>query len=512
MIQTGDWIIPRQQGEPFLSRPPLGNWLIATTAILRGRCDALAVRLPTLTAVLLTTLLVYAFGRTFLGRLGAFAAALAFATMGEVLQLGRLAECDTVFTLLLSAALLVWHWGDRRGWPAAAVWVAGYSLAALAALQKGPQAPVYFAGSVSLSLILRREVQRLFALSHLSGLLTFVLIVGAWQVPFARELGWEATRKIWLGDTAARFHETRPATVILHLVTYPLEVLGCTAPWSLFLGAYLSRRFRRSLGPAAPSAQFLAVCAVVGFLPCWASPSGMTRYYMPLYPCLALLVGLVIQRAAESELSARLRRAWAGGWRLVAAVMAGAAAVVLAARFIRHPDAALLAEPLPLALAYAVVAVGAIGTVRLGLRAGGRRPLRAAAFGLAGFLAVSYAGVVMDAILRRSEDTASAVARLKGRLPAGVHLVSFCPVHHLFAYYYDGPIELRGWPEARRDRDVDWFCFTCAGDVRILVPFRWEEVAVIPVDRYRQPKPGNLVVVGRRLPESTPVERRTVRQ
>src|SRR5438034_3693528 len=29
MIHTGDWIVPRQQGEPFLSRPPLGSWLIA---------------------------------------------------------------------------------------------------------------------------------------------------------------------------------------------------------------------------------------------------------------------------------------------------------------------------------------------------------------------------------------------------------------------------------------------------------------------------------------------------
>src|SRR6478672_1221804 len=47
MIQTGDWVVPRQQGEPFLSRPPLGNWLIALTSLARGQCDAWAVRLPT---------------------------------------------------------------------------------------------------------------------------------------------------------------------------------------------------------------------------------------------------------------------------------------------------------------------------------------------------------------------------------------------------------------------------------------------------------------------------------
>ena len=28
MLQSGDWIVPRQQGEPFPDRPPLNSWLI----------------------------------------------------------------------------------------------------------------------------------------------------------------------------------------------------------------------------------------------------------------------------------------------------------------------------------------------------------------------------------------------------------------------------------------------------------------------------------------------------
>src|SRR5205823_14011172 len=49
MIRTGDWVVPRQQGQPFYSRPPLGNWLIAASTLLCGRCDALAIRLPSVT-------------------------------------------------------------------------------------------------------------------------------------------------------------------------------------------------------------------------------------------------------------------------------------------------------------------------------------------------------------------------------------------------------------------------------------------------------------------------------
>ncbi len=32
MIASGDWIVPRQQGLPFLSRPPLQNWAIGAAA------------------------------------------------------------------------------------------------------------------------------------------------------------------------------------------------------------------------------------------------------------------------------------------------------------------------------------------------------------------------------------------------------------------------------------------------------------------------------------------------
>ena len=119
MRRSGDWVVPRQQGEPFLSRPPMGSWLIAIAASMRGEFDAVAVRLPSILAVLATALLIYGYGRSFLGRGAALATAAGFAAMPEVLQMGRLAESDAVFTLFLGGSLIVWHWGHSRGWPAA---------------------------------------------------------------------------------------------------------------------------------------------------------------------------------------------------------------------------------------------------------------------------------------------------------------------------------------------------------------------------------------------------------
>src|SRR5262245_43156874 len=59
ILQTGDWLVPRQQGEPFLSRPPGGSWTIALMGLLRGEVDIVAIRVPSVLGVLLTVSVIY---------------------------------------------------------------------------------------------------------------------------------------------------------------------------------------------------------------------------------------------------------------------------------------------------------------------------------------------------------------------------------------------------------------------------------------------------------------------
>src|SRR5208283_1907920 len=137
---TGDWIVPRQQGLPFLSRPPVQNWAIALVSLARGEIDPVAIRFPSAVAILLTVTLIYAYGRTFLSRLGALCAMVAYPTMGLVLQFGWLGETEALYTLIVAGALIVWRWADATGKSApkrrqdayaTLGWCSGYSLAAL---------------------------------------------------------------------------------------------------------------------------------------------------------------------------------------------------------------------------------------------------------------------------------------------------------------------------------------------------------------------------------------------
>ena len=65
----------------------------------------------------------------FLSRFGAFFCALSLASLGQVLELGRLGETDSLFILFLSGSLFVWKWCENKGVSPPSL-VLGYALAA----------------------------------------------------------------------------------------------------------------------------------------------------------------------------------------------------------------------------------------------------------------------------------------------------------------------------------------------------------------------------------------------
>jgi 4-amino-4-deoxy-L-arabinose transferase-like glycosyltransferase len=506
MVLRGDGLVPREQGEPFRIRPPLQNWLIAASCLAFGSWQAWAVRFPSLLATLLTTLLIYSYSRTFLSRLGALAAGVAFATLAGMFQMGRQAETEALFILLVSASLLVWHAGFVRRGPDAWTFAAGYALMALAMLTKGLQAPTYFVGSVGLYLVLTGQGRRLFSRAHLLGVLAAAAVLGAWVLPYARVLGWSGVRDVWLGDPALHNQHWEGGTWLRHVLLYPLESAADTLPWSLLLLPYASRGFRRSLREARPPVLFLATCLAVAFPTCWLHPGGQTRFFAPLYPCLAVLIGLVVQRCGEASAAAPLLAAWRRYLAVAAGVMVAAAGTLAVAAVCRphFPALAPWVEPPLAATAYAAAFVG-LAVVVLRVREGGDcSRVRQAVLALGCFLALAFTGVATDIRLHRSEDVREAMKQLKERLPPGQQLVSLGEhADSLFAYHYGLPlIAPQSWLALLGDPDAKqaYFCIESPGDRRPLLPFAWEEIGAVSLDRNHHSPPERVMVVGRRLP------------
>jgi 4-amino-4-deoxy-L-arabinose transferase-like glycosyltransferase len=108
-------------------------------------------------AILATALLVERFTRRYAGRAAALFGAMAFMLCPMLLRKIRIAEPDTIITLLSFTALVVWWTGEERGRVSLGRWLACGALLAPLAMAKGPQPVGFFALGVGGYIVVRRR-------------------------------------------------------------------------------------------------------------------------------------------------------------------------------------------------------------------------------------------------------------------------------------------------------------------------------------------------------------------
>lgn len=508
ILWTGDWIVPRQQGEPFLSRPPLGSYPIALLALVLGDATPLATRLPTAIATLLTALLVYGYARQFLSATGAMGAGLGYASMGQVMQLGQIAETEAVFTLLVSGSLLLWHWGYSAGWSKMWTWSVAYLLVGLGALAKGPQAPVYFGGTVGVFLLYQRQWRELFSPAHFVGIAVGAAVLGGWQLAFIQQVGWESVDEVWVSDVGLRFVDQTWLTTIVHLLTFPGEVWIYLLPSSFLLLAYLHPALWREVKSKHAWLLFVVIAIAVTFPTCWIVPGAKPRYYMPMYPCLAVMLGLVVERLCAADCAAWLVALWRTGQHAIIVAMIGAMVALVgwfAIPGTPHRDWCPRAGFVLLFCTSVSALVYALQRVKASTS---RAAISQAIIATAVLSGLAYTGAVTEVSYYRSEDARPVVAEIKEIIPDDKPLVSIGQLETMFTYHYGKPVPLIDREEVphRIPQDLEYFCVNATQGRKIKLPFAWQQEAVVSCDRWKRDQPERMVVIGRRLPELTVVD------
>ena len=291
MVQAGDWILPRVNGELIPSKPPFFHWIAAGFSTVTGGVDELTARLPSIVSAAACVALVYVVGAGRWGPLAGVIAAVALATSPEWAKWATTARTDATFSFLLTAALLLGeHWlrkGDLH---------ALFTLAAAtgaATLAKG------FAGAGLVALVLAVEIWRRGAwrrlprpLPLLCAAALFSAVAGTWYLAALAREGFAFFHKQIVLENVLRFlpnEEGGPSRHHSWLFYVPMIFTGML-PWSLVLPSALWRGYRERVTLEAFPAYLLTWIAVV-FSVCTMASGKRTNYVLPLYPAAALLIG-----------------------------------------------------------------------------------------------------------------------------------------------------------------------------------------------------------------------------
>ena len=241
---------------------------------------------------------------------------------------------------------------------------------------------------------------------------------------------------------------------------------------------------------------FAGIVLAVAIPTCWFPPGGQTRYLAAVYPCFAVLVGILAERATGVEVVGVMWRRYmiAAAAFLVAVAIAG----FVGTWALRGTELERLTLPPGRAAAYVGALVGlAVLIARLRDTLTPGRVL-AGAIAVAAGSAVITVGAFTDSRAAHANDIEIACAPLRERLPSDATVVGLGEVHSAVRYHLRREVP-RPLPwEKPVVPPGAYFCFNMYNGVRPALAFEWEEVGVVSVDRFRDRKPECEVLVGRR--------------
>ncbi|HEY6720265.1 MAG TPA: glycosyltransferase family 39 protein [Burkholderiales bacterium] len=306
MVASGDWLTPRLNGFKYFEKPALQYWATAAAFELFGQTEWAARLWPGLTGFLGVLLVFWAGNRLFGPPVGLYGAAVAassalYASIGHVLTL------DMALSFFMSASVLALAVAqcdpageaERRRWMLLA-WAA----AALAVLSKGLIGIILPAGAVAFYVLAERDWKLLGRLHLLSGGLLFLAIAAPWFIAVSLANP-EFFRFFFIHEHFERFTTREHGRYQAVWYFVPVLLAG-VLPWIVGLFPALGRAWTRVPETRFQPRRFLLVWCAVVFAFFSASDSKLGSYLLPIFPALALLIGIHLA-------SANPRLAWGQG-------------------------------------------------------------------------------------------------------------------------------------------------------------------------------------------------------
>ncbi|HYV18077.1 MAG TPA: glycosyltransferase family 39 protein [Verrucomicrobiae bacterium] len=330
MLATGDYVTPHINGAVYLDKPPVFFWAVAGSLGLFGVNEA-AARLPSALAAIAGVALTVWFARRHFGARVAACAAAILALSPLYVVFARLVIFDMLLLVFTTASTLLFYEAMESESPRRWAGVAGFALAGVGTITKGPVAlvvPLLVAVAWAFA---SRQPRRLARLRPGLGFLAYFVVLVPWVLLVEhRHPGFLAYAV--LGENLARM-TANPYDTQRPFHFYLRVILPGLFPWIVLLSAQgiasLWDRLRRGgsagdLGLEERATRFVGVWLAVLLIFFSAIASKRPSYILPTAIPVAILAARLIVRASENIGRDRRRRA-------AGSVVASVATLVVAA-------------------------------------------------------------------------------------------------------------------------------------------------------------------------------------
>jgi 4-amino-4-deoxy-L-arabinose transferase-like glycosyltransferase len=301
MARSGDLVVPRLNGRPFLEKPPLYFWAASTAFRLFGE-NTYVARLISALAAICCVVIVFFLARSMnFSTKGSFISGFALATSAGYWGLGRTCLIDMTLCLFITAAMASFYQVIRsaRGrifWYISFVFSLG-----CAVLTKGLVGLAIPVSALVIWLILERDFswRRWFIL--LAGIILCCIPFSIWIWLLYNDLGGQAVYEaVWVNNIG-RFTGGYPqhmAPFYYYLTKFPIQFI----PWTFFLplAGLLIIREARKRDKTNPSL-FILTWLVVPFILLSISAAKRRLYLLPIYPAAALAVGYAVDMVLSKK-------------------------------------------------------------------------------------------------------------------------------------------------------------------------------------------------------------------
>ena len=300
MLASGDWITPHYDGLPYLDKPVVFFWLVASSFKLAGLHEWSA-RAPSALMGLCLLLLSWSLARRMFGDSTAVRAGLVIATAPLVIIFTRLVIFDMTLAFFVTLAMVSFWFAESVEFRRPLLDMLIFLAMGLAAITKGPVGFLLPLLSITVYQALRGKLRELKRLRWGLGCAVFVATVLPWFISISIRFP-DFPRYALVEESLARF-----AGGLVHrkgglLYYFPVYLAGFF-PWSLFLlwaGWNRHKRWKEIWLEQNRSTLFLLTWSVVTFVFFSASQSKLPGYFLPAIVPLGILMARAWDDVASS--------------------------------------------------------------------------------------------------------------------------------------------------------------------------------------------------------------------